>query len=1035
MTNFDFLKDFNNDLYQIGSKLEEDTISSPRAVTADATIFLETLVKSIYEKSKRKLESSMISFYKKIDGLYRAGEISYIYKNKLKEAYNLRNKIHSNADISQESRLAFDLHKRLYYISKKYFRDYCDENEAVNIPDYRKPKITEIRFDNCIICGSENSLSKSNMCRECNRKIDNINVLISIRNSFNDVKFTKDDVISFGLSEIETNSFLRDLIAGNVISVNADYFTINEEEFQKQFREVDQYIEIGLLLEKFYLDEITPSEIRATLEYWKGGINQKNYREFYRLVNLKLEKGFEENILKFENIKKAMKESSMDTLNVREWFSRKKELFLEGDMDDAFILFNELLIKQYFRLKKRNMDDTKIKNRLQIRQDIFEFWQCHFMSDDFFRLTDEIKKDLIIREVKRNKTLNDVFKSVGISKNEFDRLYVMSKTSGDEFHKSFDRHYTLKRQKSLIRHLKNNNLNKAIKISKITKNEFCRWYYAGEEECNDFYMKTTEILTDRYLSYRIRGWNKSEILRRMNISKEMVKSWSKHRDLDLIRYFEDENAKITSNLIKRGRIINALKEDKSREEAIRLAEMTPAEFLEIYNQSKREKSDFYKRFDEEYVKNRKRLFPKLLKDNDFYNAIRKCEITQMDFNGWYTKDQDLYISSNELSDFYHDTTLLLMDKYIKSRMSGKNKPDAARSVGLSNSVIDKWLRHVELDIYWDFKRRIDEMELNFIRKGFSQGKSKTEVSRDFDIPLKTIDEIIKLANGGFVEFRKIKNLYEYKVVPEALGRFLDEFKNRKFPRALKNSKLTEEELGYYCSLGRAGSDRFRWFYESYLELKITKYVNAVLAGKSTRIALKNSYLREAELRENEELITERIMNARFEIMADEIDRHRATGTRLSKVVGVSVEEVYEWYIKGKEGDSLFKEFSVVFELGVIIPRVMAFNHARSMGIPKNRLLKKLKKEIGAEEYAIWDRHDFVNRKEMNQISADGLGGIDEEKIRSILRNSDFISCCFKQDDPDLFEFIKSAVSAQRKFSTSPVHMPVRETDKSEVMGK
>ena len=41
MTSFDFLKSFNSELYEIGVKLEEDALNSPRAVTADATLFLD----------------------------------------------------------------------------------------------------------------------------------------------------------------------------------------------------------------------------------------------------------------------------------------------------------------------------------------------------------------------------------------------------------------------------------------------------------------------------------------------------------------------------------------------------------------------------------------------------------------------------------------------------------------------------------------------------------------------------------------------------------------------------------------------------------------------------------------------------------------------------------------------------------------------------------------------------------------------------------------------------------------------------------
>ena len=40
MSTFDFLKKFNEELYEIGNKLEEDVINSPRAVPADATLFL-----------------------------------------------------------------------------------------------------------------------------------------------------------------------------------------------------------------------------------------------------------------------------------------------------------------------------------------------------------------------------------------------------------------------------------------------------------------------------------------------------------------------------------------------------------------------------------------------------------------------------------------------------------------------------------------------------------------------------------------------------------------------------------------------------------------------------------------------------------------------------------------------------------------------------------------------------------------------------------------------------------------------------------
>jgi len=215
MTNFDFLKDFNNDLFEIGVKLESDVLNSPRAVTADTTLFLETLVGDIYRRSGKKITENLISFYKKIDNLYRQGAISYIFKNKLQDAYNLRNKIHSKQNIEDEERLAYDLHQRLYYISKKYFSDFADKQ--IPVPDYVKPSKEDISFENCIICGCENSHSNSNMCDDCNQKINNVNILLSIKNTFKDSDFTKNDLIKYGFSESETMALLIDLSKENVI--------------------------------------------------------------------------------------------------------------------------------------------------------------------------------------------------------------------------------------------------------------------------------------------------------------------------------------------------------------------------------------------------------------------------------------------------------------------------------------------------------------------------------------------------------------------------------------------------------------------------------------------------------------------------------------------------------------------------------------------------------------------------------------------------------------------------------------------------
>ena len=1028
MSNFDFLEGFNEELYDIGVKLEDDVLNSPRAVPADATLFLETMVNDMYRLSNKKLESHMISFYKKIDNLYRQGVITYIFKNKLQDAYNLRNEIHKNyKNVHEEKKLALDLHKRLYYISKKYFNDFNDSERHINVPEYKKPEHDEVHFEKCIICGQTNEDASSNLCNSCNTRIDNANLLISVKNSFNNSPFTKRDLINYGLRESEAISFLIELSKENVILKKGDFYSINADKFEQFMSEINEYVEISMLLSQFYNNKISASVVKNTLEYWKGGVNQKNYAEFYRLVNIKLENDFEDNLLKTENIKKSMKESSMDDLNIKEWFNRKKEEFIAGDLNEAFIMYNELQIKSYFKYKKRNVSDKKIREKLEITEDMFDFWQNHFMSEDFLKLTNDIKKELIIKEIRKNKTMNETLKSVGITEREFERLYYMSQNSGDDFHRLFDEEYTQKRQKAIIKNLRKNNLNVAIRISKVTREEFYRWYFTGEAEYSQFYMETTKILMEQYLKYRMRGWSKTDIIKRMNITKEMVRSWGRHNDLDLLVEFEEENAKITSTLIKRGKIINALKDDKSKEEAIYSAGLSPAEFMEIYNTSKRERSNFHMRFDQEYAENRKRLFAKLLVDNDFYNAIQKCEISQKQFNEWYVKDQDKYMASNRPSDFYQATTELLMEKYMKARYEGKNVPDAARSVGLSNTTISKWLRHVEYDLFWNFKKKNDKLEIRMIIEGFKDLKSKQEVSDTYDIPLRTIDEFINLGKSGFEDFKRISELYEEYVIPSLFNNFLIEFETKPYAKALKNSKITEEELNYFYKLGSYGNENFKLLSENYLKLKIHLYVKAVISKKSKRIAMKNSNLTKEEFKENEEAINRLVLGGRFKIIAGEIDKKKTTGNRLAKKAGISLDEIYDWYFSGRDGDETFKDFALIFELGVIIPRLVAYHFSKTIGIPKNWLNKQLKKEIGAAEFKIWEKHDILNR-EIEYLDLQKVDGIDEEKLKDILKNSDFVKTYFKEDDTSFFNFIRRSINEGDKFAMAPVRFVHREIE-------
>ena len=984
MSNFDFLKNFNPHLCEMGEKLESDVIKSPRAVTADATLFLETLVDDIYKLSKTKSDPNLKSFYKKVDNLYRIGEISYIFKNKLQDAYSLRSKIHDS--IGDEKDLAFDLHQRLFYISKKYFKDYCSQERYTTIPDYKKPEFIDVYFENCIICGNNNRESLSNMCSECNRKIENGNFLLSIRNSLNKNAFTRGDLINLGISESVSISLLMDLTAENVVFKTDDTYTFNEDMLKIYMDDIKHYVEIAGLTTKFYRDEIDAPEVKNTVSYVKGSMGEVPFVEFFNIVNDKIKKNFEESLTKFKSISKAVRKSSADDDILSEWFSREKEEFINGSINDAFILYNEILSEKFFKFKRKGYKDERILRKLSISSEIYEFWQREFMGDDFLSQTKDIKKEIIIKEVRKNNSLLNALKTAGMSKEEFDRMYLISKESNDKFYKDFEREYIQKRQKSLVKHLKNNNLSKAIRLCKITKEEFLRWYYNSEVDMSPFYMNTTKVLMEKYLKYRKEGFTKEEILKKLGISKDLYKSWSKHGDLDFIRDFVDENKKITSYLLKRGLVINNLKEGYSKSEAISRAGLTKNEFDEIYTASKKEKSNFHIRFDREYAQNRKNLFKSLICENDFYNAIEKCEITQTDFNRWYIHDQDKFISNNEATDFYVETTQCLMDKYLKERCDGKNKPDAARSVGLSNITINKWIKHTEFDMFSDFKKRHDQLNIDLTVFGFSQGKSKGEVSSHYDISPKTIDRFIKLGKTGFKKYEKIYDLYENTIIPKQLDVFLDTFKTKSLNKSLKQAKLTKEELEYFYNLGMGGDEKFSDFSRSFFDLKVDIYVENILLKKSPKIALKNSSLTKKECLDVKGEIDERVLEGRMDMVCDTLLSHKTNGVKLANKVGVSVEDIYDWYIKGMNGEEKYKKYSVIFNIAMVIPRIASYNHAKDLGVPKNWLCKKIRKELGVKDFKLWQKYDLFNRIGVEKISGD----LNDEKLKELVETSNII---------------------------------------------
>ena len=82
LSNFDFLKDFDDTLYKLGNRIEKEVNIAPSAVKADATPFLEYLLNKLLNRVGMKFNYRK-DFYTQLDTVHRKGIIDYNYKNKI----------------------------------------------------------------------------------------------------------------------------------------------------------------------------------------------------------------------------------------------------------------------------------------------------------------------------------------------------------------------------------------------------------------------------------------------------------------------------------------------------------------------------------------------------------------------------------------------------------------------------------------------------------------------------------------------------------------------------------------------------------------------------------------------------------------------------------------------------------------------------------------------------------------------------------------------------------------------------------------
>ena len=882
MSNFDFLRDFDETLYKLGNRIERQVYVSPSGVKADATPFLEHILAKLLEQIGLTFNPRK-DFYSQLDAVYRAEKISYGYKQKIYGAYQLRNKIHDNLDDIEKDEfyVAVQLHERLFYIAKKFYRDFNenydeykgvpsykpieldttdDEIERIPIPDFAQ--IIDIKYDYCVICGEPNHSNYSLFCPKCNRVMDNANNYISIRNSYGkDARFTKEDLIEYGIPEGYVNQLVNHLVQEDMLKVKGRYITFNNMHFDKYLAKIESYISIGELITQFREDKITPAEIKQTKEYRQGSFQQEPFYQFYKVINHEIISKFENDILTTENIHESIEYTTITQKELQRWYKLQLANYQRGNVNESFVVFNKLLQEDYLELKREGILEKEIKSRLNVTDEIYEFWIK--TNPEFEDEIDEIKKELLLKALNEGHTREEAIEIAGVTAKEYDDLVKVADFKGDEF--------SVKRNQE--------------------------------------------------------------------------------------------------------------------------------------------------------VENRKANFIEYLKHNDIQTSCRMAKINADDFFEWYEKDLT--------SEFYLESTRVLMHNFLNERRKGKTRVESAVAIGLPCNYVEHWFKRT-LPICEEFKNEHIKVVVDLIHQGFKNNKTKREISKTADVSINRINSYLMLGKRGYGTYKKLYDYYEAEIIPLELEKFLKELKNKPIKKALEISELSEEELKGCCAqvrtgdntykdfydrfyitrleifldniskgkdkskavrnanlslkemeecyeLGKNGDGRFTDFYEKYHEIKFNKFLDNLIKGKSQSQALKAAELEDEDLPNNlEEIIFDRKLSIVTSALKNDLTTKQA-----AKKANVSIDTVFDWFLKGKNGDEKFKDFYEMYCDGYVEPGAKIVQKLLNDDIPFHMILKRNRKHFTREDYDFWNDNGYMEwaREELENETDE-----EKEKLKNEILN-------------------------------------------------
>ena len=705
MSNFDFLKDFDNTLWKLGNRIEKQVNTSPSGVKADATTFLEHILKKLLTMAGLKYNSRK-PFTDQVDAVFRSNlKMSNAYRERIKSAYNYRNKIHDEFDDIEKHEFedAVQLHEKLFYIARKFYRDYNDDyDEYKGVPDFKPLKfdfstdevemvkvkdfneIVDVKYDYCVVCGEPNHLNYSIYCHKCSRKLDNANNFISVRNAFGkDARFTKEDLIEYGMPEGYVNQFINSMVRENMLKVAGRFITFNNMYLEEYLRRIDSYISVGELITRFKEDKISPEEIKKSKEYKLGKNRQEPFYQFYKITNREIIKKFEKDLLATEDIWRSMDYTAVTQHQLERWYNIRLGNYRRGNVNESFVIFNKLLIKDYLKLKSEGILEAEIRKTLNVSDEVYDFW-CDF--DRYFEKNlKQIKLDLIVEGIDRHMTKGEIIEYAGLTAKEYDDIFKVADRKGEDIAQIRNREIE-SRKRQFVKYLLNFDLKIACSKALFTLDDFYE-YYDSADVNSEFYVKSTRILMDKYLTQRRFGKTKTEAIEKVGIKEKYLDRWLKR---SVYADFKDEDLRVTVDLILRG-----FKKNKPLSDIAQTAGVTVnaiKSYVKLGGRGSAIYKPLYDYYESEIIPQKLDKFLNGNETKSIKKAMESADLTEDELDKYYELGKN---GDERFEEFYKEFYDIKKGTYVYHRNKGKSHNIAMRESRLSDEEYDESKADIE----------------------------------------------------------------------------------------------------------------------------------------------------------------------------------------------------------------------------------------------------------------------------------------------------------------------------------------------------